>query len=357
VVADRTFYVGSYTPRRSDWACRGAGIHRCNLCMATGRVERIDSVSGLVNPSYLTLSARRDRLFAVQERSAADAPSVESFAVAADGSLEHRSSRTFCGGLPCHVDLHESGRWLAVAGYESGNVVIYPVDDDGCIGEAGHTVRHYGSSCHPVRQTQAHAHAAHFLPGGRAVLVPDLGLDELRLYEFDLVHGVLTLSSALHVSCGSGPRHVALHPSGLYGFLVNELASSVAVILLDGEFRLGREVRSLPPTFQGVSAAAAVRVAPAGGFVYASNRGHDSIVVFSFDAATRGLEPVQFAPQGSVPRDFAIEPTGRLLVTANQGSDSLSSSWLDPVSGRLQPTGYELSVPKPSCVMMGAATS
>lgn len=254
---------------------------------------------------------------------------------------------------PCHLSVDAAGRWLAVAAYGSGTVALYPLDDAGAIGAATSVVQHTGRGPHPTRQEGPHAHAAVFTPDGAELLVPDLGLDEVKRYRVS-DDGHLTPLPPIRLAPGSGPRHLVLAQDGQVAFILNELSSSIAVAIREaGYWSVSHSVPCVPDADPAQTIAAAIRLAPSGRFLYASNRGHDSIAVLAVDSAGDRLGLVEHVPTGgATPRDFAIDPSGRLLVVANQDSDTLLSFWIDPVSGRLQATGHALGVARPACVLM-----
>jgi len=233
---------------------------------------------------------------------------------------------------------------------------VLPVRGGGSLGSACAFVQHHGSSIDPRRQAGPHAHSVTLDPTGRFAFVPDLGLDKLVIYRFDALRGTLhpNATPSLDVEPGAGPRHLAFHPDGRFAYLVNELGSTVAALSYDGSagtFERLQTVRTLPEGHRGESTCADIHVAPSGRFVYASNRGHDSIAIHRIDAQRGTLDLVgHHATNGKTPRSFAIDPAGRFLVAANQDSDSIVSFRIDADSGKLQPTGQAAHVPTPVCV-------
>jgi 6-phosphogluconolactonase len=198
-------------------------------------------------------------------------------------------------------------------------------------------------------------------PAGRFAFVPDLGLDRLMVYRFDRRRGMLEPNAApwLKVKPGAGPRHVAFHPNGRLAFLINELDSTLTALAYDrrkGTFAALQVVSTLPADFAGQSTCADVQVSPTGRFVYGSNRGHDSLVVYRVDPRTGRLRYVGHEPtQGRTPRQFEIDPTGTFLLAANQDSDTVVTFRIDARTGRPVPTGHAVHVPTPVCVKFFAA--
>lgn len=353
---EQLFFVGCYTKLSSDIKGHGRGIYQCSLDLDTGEMSLYGVTPGITNPSYLAVDSRRKRLFAVQECLEKDNPAVCAFKIRTDGQLEPLNQQPVAGELPCHLSVDEGGRWLAVANYASGSVALYPIGETGHIGMCSDTVTHHGCSRHPVRQTEPHAHAAVFGPDGTTLFVPDLGLDEIKRY--DLLDGGLTFHQTTRLTPGSGPRHLSFHPSGRYAFVINELACTVTVLHHErGRLTPVSTVSTLSEAGRE-SSAAAVQVAPSGSFVYASNRGQDSLAAFAFGERAGTLTHLQHVQTGGrTPRDFALEPGGRLLIVANQDTDTLVSFWVDTKAGKLDPTGYSLSVETPVCVKTLATTS
>jgi 6-phosphogluconolactonase len=238
----------------------------------------------------------------------------------------------------------------------SGSVCVLSIREDGSLGEASDFLQHQGSGIDPARQAGPHAHSVTLDAASRFAFVPDLGLDKLMVYRLDPWRGMLESNTVpwFKVKPGAGPRHLAFHPTGSVAYLINELDSTVTVLLYDGRsgtFEELQVVPTLPKDFRGESTCADVQVAPSGRFVYGSNRGHDSIVIYRVDPRTGRLICVAHEPtQGKTPRSFGIDPTGRFLLAANQDTDTIVTFRVDPRTGRLQSTGAVTPVPTPVCV-------
>jgi 6-phosphogluconolactonase len=342
--------VGCYTDGPAS-GTGGEGIRHCLLDTGSGALHLLGGVRGVADASYLALGTRRDVLYAVQESSVE--PSVHALRVSADGDFVHEGEQAVPDELPCHLGVHPSGSWLAVVAYGNGTVVLYPLAAGGSIGPAASVVRHRGRSVHPVRQDRPHAHAAVFTPDGAELFVPDLGVDEVKRYRISPDAGLEPLPP-IRLEPGSGPRHLVFGQGGRVAYVLNELTSTISIAARDGErWSIVESVPCVPEAYRDRSTAAAIHWAPSGRFLYASNRGHDSIAVFAVDRSGGGLALVQHvSTAGATPRDFAIDPGGRLLVAANQDSDTLVSFWIDPATGRLDPTGHTLRLARPACVLM-----
>jgi 6-phosphogluconolactonase len=345
---------------------KGEGIYAFRMDMATGVLDPVALTRGVTNPSYLAFDAGGRYLYAVSELKTFEGRpggAVSAFAVeAATGRLAFLNRQPTHGADPCHVVVDRERRHVFVANFMSGSVCVLPVRDDGSLDEASDFVQHLGSGVDPARQKGPHAHAVTLDPEERFAFVPDLGLDRLLAYRYDARRGLLDDHDlpALKVKPGAGPRHLAFHPGGRYAYLVNELDSTVAALTYDGAGRFEhlQTVRTLPDGFAGASTCADIQVSPSGTHVYASNRGHDSIVAFRVDAASGVLHCVGHAPTlGRTPRSFGLSPNGRWLLAANQDSDTVVSFRVDEATGALAPAGAVADVPTPVCVKFLATTA
>jgi 6-phosphogluconolactonase len=339
---------------------KGEGIYVCRLDPVSGALETLGRTTGVSNASYLALDSSRRWLYAVNELKSFDGvPSgtVSAFAVdAATGGLTFLNKQLSHGTDPCYVTVDAQRRHVFVANFMSGSVCVLPVRDDGSLDEASDVHQHQGSSLDPVRQSGPHAHSVTLDAANRFAFVADLGLDKLMIYRYDAARGKLEPHQIpwIEMRPGSGPRHLAFHPGGRFAYLVNEIDSTVAVLAYDaaaGSFALLQSISTLPQGFAGTSKCAEILVSPAGRHLYASNRGHDSIVAYAIDPHSGMLDLVGHTPtQGKTPRGFAISPDGAFLVAANQDSDTVVVWRIDPTSGELQPTGATLRIPTPVCV-------
>jgi 6-phosphogluconolactonase len=359
-------YVGTYTdPIRFGtgqvFKGKGEGLYLFGLERESGAAARLVwKKTGVTNPSFLDLSPSRRFLYAVNELKdyeGAKTGTLSAFALDAGGGEPRFLNRkpTF-GTDPCHVAVDPSGRYAVVANYSSGSVCVFPLLPDGSLGDASDFKAHRGSSVDPSRQGGPHAHSAVFDRGGARLFVSDLGTDELVVYGWDSDHGKLERRDELCFKArpGAGPRLLAPHPTSPIAYLVNELDSTVSVLVRDTDrssFRELQAIGTLPSDYAGTNSCADLHVSPSGDFLYASNRGHDSIAGFRIDPGTGGLESIGHFPSGGrTPRSFAIDPSGRFLFAANQDSDNIVVFRIDPNDGTLQATGGEIRVPTPVCV-------
>jgi 6-phosphogluconolactonase len=259
------------------------------------------------------------------------------------------------GSDPSYVCLDHTGRHVLVANYQAGNIAVLALKPDGSLGERTAFAQHTGSSVDPKRQTHAYAHSIIVDPANRFVLVADLGLDRLFVYRFDEKDGSLQPNDPpfATVRPGSGPRHVKFHPNGRWVYLINEMGCTVTAFTWDsahGALTEFQTVSTLPADFKGTNTCAEIVVHPNGRFLYGSNRGHDSLAVFTIDPDTGRLAPLEHvSTQGKSPRNFTFDPTGKWILCTNHGSDNAVVFRVDEATGRLTPAGQPVSVPSPFC--------
>ena len=282
---------------------------------------------------------------------------VSAFFIAPEtGALTLLNQRPSHGTSPCHVSVDNTGKFVLVANYGSGSVSVYPIQDNGQLGEATDFIQHEASDIEPERRKAPHAHSIIPDPANRHAVAPDLGLDRIMIYRLDLVLGKLKPNEEpwVQIKAGAGPRHFVFHPSRRYAYVINELDNTVIAFTYDEAHGILREmqtVTTLPEDFAGTSYCADVHITPSGKFLYGSNRGHDSIVIFAIHEGTGELTYVGHEPtQGKNPRNFAIDPTGTFLLAANQDTDTIVTFRLDRQTGELVSTGHVTEVPTPVCV-------
>lgn len=347
-------YVGSRTTRERN--ARGDGITVYQVDQEEGTLERIQVLGDLLNPSFLALNRAGDRLYAVH----GDSSEVSAFAVnREDGRLALLNTQSCEGRNPVHLALDPSERHLVVSNHITGTLAVMDVAADGRLGQVSQLVSLEGPvGPHRIEQPFAKPHFNPFDASGRFVLVPDKGLDRVFCFRFE--DGKLTPAEHPHVVSreGAGPRHLALHPSAPYAFAINELDSTVTSYRFDeqtGELQPLQVLSSLPSTYTGNSRASEIEVDRSGRFVYASNRGYDSIAVFAFDCQTGILTLVEVVPSGGrTPRFFALTPDQRFLFALNEDSDSIVALAVDAQHGRLTQTGFSVSTGSPVCMVFSA---
>jgi 6-phosphogluconolactonase len=259
------------------------------------------------------------------------------------------------------VSVDGKGRAALVANYDSGSIALLPIDERGALGAPSIVVQHTGHGPNGDRQAAPHAHCILAHPRNRFAFAADLGTDRVLVYELDVTRGTLHHRGSGDASMhpGAGPRHIAFHPALPFLFVTNELDSTVATLRFDreaGALTLLSVTSTLPIGWQGENYPADVHVAPAGDVVYVSNRGHDSIAVFSINRSTGALKLRETtSTNGSWPRNFAVDASDRWVVVANQKSNSIIVLERDRVTGRLTRAGGRLEVPSPACVRFGPA--
>jgi 6-phosphogluconolactonase len=350
-------WVGTYTRGESR------GIYRFTVDPTTGEATEPALAAETDNPSFLALHPSRPFLYAVNETAEFQGKktgAVSAFAVDGEtGTLRLLNQQPSMGTAPCHLVVDRAGRNVLVANYGSGSVAVLPILEDGRLGEPSSVQQHRGSGPNQARQKGPHAHGLAFDSSGKRVFVADLGTDRVFVYDFDADSGTLEPAEPPSVALepGAGPRHLALHPSGAFLYVVNELQSTVTVLRYDaaaGTLEPVQTVTTLPAGFEGSSTTAEIALSPDGRFLYASNRGHDSLALFAVEAESGRLAPLGHVPTGGrTPRHFALDPTGEWLLVANQGSDDVAVFRRNETSGGLEATGTVVSVPVPVCVLPG----
>lgn len=349
--ADQLFVVGSYTTPYGPFRAIGEGVSLMRLS-SDGEISLVDRLA-LPNPAYLRPDGQ-GRVYAVLETDDARAGIA---AIALDGDalrLRLEQSIASPGAIPCHLDIHPGGGWLACACYGSGHVFTRRILAGGRLADGGTVIRRQGSSVNPQRQNAAHPHAARFSPDGKWLAVPDLGTDEIACYPFDATGGALAGESARLWKSppGSGPRLVLFSPDGQYLLAIKEIASEISSLT----WKTGRleevcSVSCLTGGFSGANTTAGLRWHPDGRTFAVSNRGANTIALFRFDAGDGRVAPLGAVPSGGVkPRDFDFTPCGRWLIAANQDGDSLVVFAVEP--DRLAASGIRHAVRSPSCVRM-----
>lgn len=349
------FFVGTYTDKT-----KSQGIYAYRFDAASNQIAPLGLAAETANPSFLALHPNGKFLYAVNELGNYKGPNsggVSAFAVdRATGKLTFLNEVPSRGADPCYITVDHTGKYVLVANYTGGSIAAFPIEADGKLGEASAFVQHTGHGADPQRQEAAHAHSIDLSPDNRFAFVDDLGLDELLSYKFDSRKGTLTPNdpSFAKLDPGAGPRHFALAPNGKFAYVVSEMHSTVTAFSADlskGTFHSLQTISALPKDFSGQNDDAEVHTHPSGKFVYASNRGHDSIAVFAVDPAKGTLTAVDYTPtQGKTPRSFEIDPTGTLLLAENQASNNIVVFRIDQKTGRLTPTGQVLDVASPVCV-------
>jgi 6-phosphogluconolactonase len=347
-------YVGTYTAQQSK------GIYLYRLDVNTGKVDSLGLAAETNDPSFLAVHPNQKFLYAVNETGKFQNQSsgaVSAFAInRSTGKLTLLNQVASHGADPCYVSVDKTGKFVMVANYSGGSAAVFPVITGGKLGEAISVLQYRGAGANPERQESPHAHWIDFSPDNRFTIVADLGLDQLDIYKFDSRKGSLIPNqpAVVHLKPESGVRHFAFHPGGRFAYAVNEMGSSVTSFSYEpgrGTLHELQTISMLPKDFSGKNDAAEIQIHPNGKFLYASNRGHDSIAVFSIDPKRGTLTPVEYVPtQGKAPRYFTIDPTGSRLWVANQNSGNIVIFQINPANGRLTASGQRLEVASPVCL-------
>lgn len=338
-------YVGTYSTREPA----SRGIYLYEFDSESGALSLIDAFAS-VDPSFLTISADGHFLYATNELgefNGTNGGAVSAYAVDAAGKLSLLNAQPTYGAHPCHITIDPSGKWALVSNYSGGNLTVFPIADDGRLGEP--KVTQHGEG--------AHVHSAIFDPTGQLVLVADLGLDRIFVYRFDAATGNVTPHEQpwLQEAKGAGPRHTTFAPDGKTLYCINELDSTVSVYRFDAgslRFEAVQTVAGTPDSYAGQKWSADIHVSKDGRWLYGSNRAHNTIVQFTIDAATGALSSPAWVPSGGeIPRNFAIDGTGGYLLVANQESGLIAPFSVDSATGKLTPTGQNVGLPFPVCVL------
>ena len=345
-------YVGTYTT-----SGKSEGIYSYLMDPDTGALSRSGSFKS-VNPSYLAIDNSRRFLYAVNEISdflGKPSGAVSAYAIDNLGHLRLLNEQATHGADPCYLSIDDKKRTLLVANYTGGNISVLPIRSDGTLNVVSEVKQHEGSG--PKEQQKGpHAHCIIFDRSQRHALAADLGIDKVMIYNVDRVTGKLTPGKQpfAELQSGAGPRHLTFHPSGKYLYVISELDSTMTAFKYDapeGTLTHIDTISTLPSDFSGVSFCADVHVSASGKFLYGSNRGHNSIVVFEIDPGTGKLKLVEHvSTEGNWPRNFTLDPAGKFLLVANQRSENVVVFSIDAQTGRLKPTGHVEEIPSPVCL-------
>ncbi len=334
-----TFLLGTY----NDPGVHEPGIYRFAL-RVDGSLENQGRVVEIASPSFLAYNADRTGLVAVEETPTG---SVAAFRVVGD-SLVYTNSQPSGGGGPCHVNISNDG-YVAVANYGGGTVELLRLAQDMRLSEPLDVSDH-----HARGGEEPHAHSSYFINGDAEILCVDLGTDEVWRYRIDKPAGKLVplVPPAVALAAGAGPRHLTLHPGGKWIYVINELNSTVTQLAPNGgELRVVDSWSTLPEGFTGNNACADIHVSRDGQFLYGSNRGHNSIVVYAIDAITGALTPLEYEPvAGDWPRNFALSPREDFLLVANQRSKNITTLSRNKKTGMLDYVA-STQAPIPVCIL------
>lgn len=336
------FYIGTYTrPGGSE------GIYRATVDPVSGRLSEPVLAAKAENPSYVALHPNGKSLYAVLEFTGGE---VASFSIEPDGKLKPLNKQSWNGGGPCHASLDRDGRWLLASAYGGGSLACFPIESDGNLGSAVSVFQNHGAGPNHERQDGPHMHSAFF--AGSHVFACDLGTDQILVFDSAKGHMAPAATPYVKTEPGGGPRHLAFHPNGKTIYANLEMGNAVCAYTWDGTtMKLEQTLKTLPAgTDEKGKTTAAIACHPNGKWLFVSNRGHDSIAVFSISKDGR-LKQVEIAPAGvKEPRGMAIDPSGNWLVVAGQNSNDLVSLRIDLKTGKLSETVSRVKVGTPVCV-------
>ncbi|WP_374165648.1 lactonase family protein [Arcticibacter sp. MXS-1] len=341
--------IGTYTNKGTS-----EGIYVYEFDCQSGKSTYKNKVTGVSDPSYLAISKDSKFLYAVNEGEAA----VSAFSFdKQSGAITFLNKKPSKGGAPCYIVTDQSQRHVIVGNYSGGNLSVFPIKEDGSIGDAIQTIQHKGSGVDKERQEGPHVHSTVFSPDQKYVFVSDLGTDQISSYKFNPSSAAQPLSPAspayTEVPKGSGPRHLDFHPSGKFAYSIQEMSGNVSVFQYQqGQLKLIQNISMLDPGFKGKTGAADVHVSPDGKFLYTSNRGDaNDIAVFSINPSNGKLSlKGRSSTLGKGPRNFAIDPTGNYLLAGNHNSDYIVVFKRNKTTGLLADTGERIKVGAPVCL-------
>ena len=333
------------------------GIYRATFDTQTGKLGTAQLADEIGAPGFLTLHPDGTKLYAVANFQGG--PGAVGYRLAKDGTLQRINTSPTGDGGAAHIAVHPSGRFLLTAQYGGGSVALFPLDAEGRLGAAKLTEHERGSGVVTKRQDTAHPHWCGFSPDGKFALVPDLGMDGIVIYRVNADAPSIERHGFAASVRGGGPRHMRFSPDGKFIYLLNELSSSVTTFAWDAAQGSARQLATVPALTdaqqarESFNAAAEILVHPSGRFVYSSNRGHDSVTVFSADPGTAALKVIQLQPvRGAFPRNIAFAPGAEWLLAAGADSNTVSVHRLNPQTGELTyQRGGVINVPGPICIL------
>ncbi|THF84728.1 lactonase family protein [Cohnella fermenti] len=342
--------VGSYAEED------GNGIYSYSFNEENGTLEPLSGLSGFKNPTFLQLDAANKRLYAIAEIQSDDGGKAsDAVRIAIDpstGALTEEDRSLASTGPACHIQISPGNRYLTLTSYHQGTVSLTALEEDGRISKLLDERQHVGQGGNPERQDRPHTHSSFHSPDGRYLFVCELGIDRIIAYTIEGDALKLRGETALHP--GAGPRHLAFHPNGRFAYVINEVDSTVTALGYDAEagaLHPFQTLSTLPDGFEGENTTAEIALSADGRFLYGSNRGHDSLAVYSVDEESGKLSFLEHVgAQGKHPRHFSIVPGGRYLIAANRDTNNLAVFKLDPESGLPSFTGHSVTVSKPVCV-------
>ncbi len=350
---DNYVFFGSY-----NWDKTTNGIYVYQLDTINGRLKKITTVKNIVNPSFLTLSPNGKYLYACTESKTPDAGSVSSFEFNPEKKiLNFMNSQKSGGENPVYVTVHQNGKWLINGNYTEGSVSVYPIAEDGKIEPFTQNFQYTEGSIDPKRQDRSHIHSTIFSPNYDFIFFPDLGADKIRCYQFDSNQRqpLQTSEKPFEKSpLGSGPRHFTFHPTGKFGYCIEELSGTISAYKYEnGKLDTFQRINTHPETLKSGFESSDIHISPDGKFLYASNRGQENnIAIFSI-AEDGILKNIGYqSTLGEHPRVFALNPSGSFLIATNTGNGNVIVFKRDKETGLLKKVGKKITIRNVSCVQI-----
>jgi 6-phosphogluconolactonase len=343
-------FVGTYTQKLSHVKGNASGIYTCRFDTLTGVLTVVDSATDIVNPSFLTISPDKKYVYSVGEEAGSGTTrlgKVAAYKNTGEGKLLKINELPSYGNAPCHISTDKTGQYVFVANYLTGNVLSYGVKTDGGLTDTISMDQHKAPS--------PWAHNIQVSADNKNVFAVDKGADKIYLYALG-EKGQLIPKTDISTATGAGPRHLDFNPTNPYQFVaINENSSAMGSYVYDAntlKIKFLDSLSTLPKDFTANNTCADVHFHPNGKFVYGSNRGHNSIVIYSFNPQTGKLTFIGHeSTQGEIPRNFMITPDGKWLLAANQNSDSVVSFKIDGETGKLTMVKKNI-VMTPVCLKM-----
>jgi 6-phosphogluconolactonase len=335
-------YIGTYTKGNSE------GIYTFLFDAENGKIDEIKLAAKLDNPTYVAISKDNRYLYSIASNGSQGG--VAAFSLnCTTGDLQEINQETTEGPNPCHVQLDSKRQILLASNYHRGTITAYTLNNEnGQVNGNPSVMGHKGET----PEQQPHTHYASFTPDEKFIVVVDLGIDQLLTYV--LTDQTLQKVSQLELEHGSGPRHLVFHPSGKFAYIMTEYSSEVIVLQYDdenGTFSELQSISTIPADFTDNNQGSAIHISSDGRYIYAGNRGHNSIAVFAVDETTGSLTFVErVSSKGDWPRDFALDPSEKYIISSNQESENLVIYKRDPESGKLTLMQSDIQIPHPVCI-------
>ena len=346
---DPYLFIGTYTSGKSK------GIYVYQFNSSSGNGKEISTIK-CSNPSYLCLSSDGKHLYATEESDGNGTVGAYAFDPAS-GHLALLNSQPSQGAGTCYITEDKTSKWVFVANYNSGSIAGLPVNTDGSLAPAAQVIQQFGSGKNKDRQEASHAHSVIFSPDEKYLFEANLGTDQEHIYTFNPTQNIPlkeATDSTVSLQAGTGPRHIAFHPSKPYVYIIGELTGTVDVFLYDstnGHLKHVQRIRTTPEKFTGDPGSADIHIRGDGKFLYASNRGTSNTIAVFAIRKDGGLTTKQFVSvNGKHPRNFVIDPSNHFLLVANRDTDNIVIFSIDQSGGTLKATGNEIHVPNPVCL-------